>query len=125
MLSYVKQHGGGTIAVASQSSAAQAIIDEDANVAGIGGFSGRESDVSVAWLAQEVRAGHIRWVVAEQGGAQARPAPGRRHAHRLEDGDGGCGQGLHGGQALHEHSHRREHGHGCRAVGTSSEGVAV
>ena len=42
-------------------------------MAGIGGFSGRESDVSVAWLAQEVRAGSIRWVVAEQGGAQGAP----------------------------------------------------
>jgi 4-amino-4-deoxy-L-arabinose transferase-like glycosyltransferase len=73
VLSYVKQHGGGTIAVSSQSSASQAIITEHADVAGIGGFSGRESDVSVAWLAQEVRAGSIRWVVAEQGGAQGAP----------------------------------------------------
>jgi hypothetical protein len=38
-------------------------------VAGIGGFSGRESDVSISWLAQEVRDGKIRWVLAEQGGA--------------------------------------------------------
>ncbi len=71
ILSYVKQHGGGTIAVASQSNAASAIIEQDANVAGIGGFSGRESDVSVSWLAQEVRLGKIRWVLDEQdsGGA--------------------------------------------------------
>jgi 4-amino-4-deoxy-L-arabinose transferase-like glycosyltransferase len=70
VLSYVKQHGGGTIAVSSQSSAAQAIVEKSANVAGIGGFSGRESDVSVSWLAQEVKAGKIRWVLAEeQGGA--------------------------------------------------------
>jgi 4-amino-4-deoxy-L-arabinose transferase-like glycosyltransferase len=64
-LSYVKQHGGGTIAVSSQSSAASAILAENANVAGIGGFSGRESDVTVTWLAQEVRSGKIRWVVDE------------------------------------------------------------
>jgi hypothetical protein len=64
----VKRHGGGTIAVSSQSSASQPIINENANVAGIGGFSGRESDVSISWLAQEVRAGKIRWVLAEQGG---------------------------------------------------------
>src|SRR5271155_2727569 len=69
VLSYVKQHGGGTIAVSSQSSAAQAIIERDADVAGIGGFSGRESDVSISWLAQEVRDGKIRWVLAEAGGA--------------------------------------------------------
>jgi 4-amino-4-deoxy-L-arabinose transferase-like glycosyltransferase len=76
VLSYVEQHGGGTIAVASQSSAASAIIDKDANVAGIGGFSGRESDVSISWLAGEVAAGKIRWVLAAQSGAGAGRLPG-------------------------------------------------
>jgi hypothetical protein len=52
--------------VSSQSTAATAIIDGHTNVAGIGGFSGRESDPSVAWLAQEVRDGKIRWVLDEQ-----------------------------------------------------------
>jgi 4-amino-4-deoxy-L-arabinose transferase-like glycosyltransferase len=66
VLAYVKLHGGGTIAVASQSNAASAIVADDANVAGIGGFSGRESDVSVSWLAQEVSSGKIRWVLGEQ-----------------------------------------------------------
>ncbi len=69
VLSYAAAHGGGTIAVASQSSAASAIISEHANVAGIGGFSGRESDVTVSWLAHEVRAGKITWVLDEQSGA--------------------------------------------------------
>ncbi len=68
VLAYVSGHGGGTIAVSSQSSASGAIVDQDANVAGIGGFSGRESDVSVSWLAQEVRSGKIRWVWAEESG---------------------------------------------------------
>jgi 4-amino-4-deoxy-L-arabinose transferase-like glycosyltransferase len=77
MLSYVKQHGGGTIAVESQSSAASAIISEGADVAGIGGFSGRESDVSVAWLAGEVSSGHIRWVLAGQSGSSAGAGAGR------------------------------------------------
>ena len=70
-LAYVKSHGGGTIAVSSQSSAATAIVTSGAKIAGIGGFSGRESDVSVAWLADEVRGGSIRWVLAEQSGGQA------------------------------------------------------
>jgi hypothetical protein len=61
----VTAHGGGTITVSSQSSAAAAIIDKNANVAGIGGFSGRESEVSLSWLAQEVRSRRIRWVLAE------------------------------------------------------------
>jgi len=77
VLSYVEQHGGGTIAVASQSSAASAIIGKDADVAGIGGFSGRESDVSIAWLAGEVAAGKIRWVLAGQSGAGAGVGAGR------------------------------------------------
>jgi 4-amino-4-deoxy-L-arabinose transferase-like glycosyltransferase len=86
VLAYVKQHGGGTIAVSSQSSAAQAIVEKGANVAGIGGFSGRESDVSVSWLAQEVSAGKIRWVLAEeQGGGSGGGGPG-----------GGGGRGLPG-----------------------------
>jgi 4-amino-4-deoxy-L-arabinose transferase-like glycosyltransferase len=69
-LAYVKSHGGGTIAVSSQSTAATAIVASGAKIAGIGGFSGRESDVSVAWLSDEVRAGSIRWVLAEQTGTQ-------------------------------------------------------
>ena len=82
VVSYVEHHGGGTIAVSSQSNAAQAIISDGAAVAGIGGFSGRESDVSVEWLAQEVQSGRIRWVLdSEQGG------------------QGGLGQGATGGLA--------------------------
>jgi len=76
ILSYVKAHGGGTIAVASQSGAASAIIASDADVAGIGGFSGRESSVSISWLAQEVAAGKIRWVIGEDSSALI-PAGGR------------------------------------------------
>jgi hypothetical protein len=67
-VSYVKQHGGGVVAVSSQSSAAAAIIEGDVQVAGIGGFSGRESEVSASWLAQEVRSGRIRWVLVNQAG---------------------------------------------------------
>jgi 4-amino-4-deoxy-L-arabinose transferase-like glycosyltransferase len=72
VLAYVSAHGGGTIAVSSQSSAAAAIIDKHANVAGIGGFSGRETEVSVSWLAQEARTGKIRWVLAESAAGRAR-----------------------------------------------------
>jgi len=67
-LDYVDAHGGGTLAVSSQSTAASAIIADHANVAGIGGFSGEESDVSTSWLAAEVRDGHIRWVLASSSG---------------------------------------------------------
>jgi 4-amino-4-deoxy-L-arabinose transferase-like glycosyltransferase len=61
--SYAKSHGGGTIALASQQGAAAAILASDANVAGIGGFTGQESDPTVSWLANEVGSGHIRWVL--------------------------------------------------------------
>jgi 4-amino-4-deoxy-L-arabinose transferase-like glycosyltransferase len=60
---YAKAHGGGAIGVESQSSAAAAILVGDANVAGLGGFSGRESTVSAQWLATEVGNGRLRWLV--------------------------------------------------------------
>jgi 4-amino-4-deoxy-L-arabinose transferase-like glycosyltransferase len=68
VLAYVKAHGGGTIGVSSQTTASGAIIDSGAKVAGLGGFSGRESEVSVAWLADAVRDDRIRWVLADSGG---------------------------------------------------------
>jgi hypothetical protein len=34
-------------------------------VAGLGGFSGRESTVSLTWLAHEVLAGKLRWVIVD------------------------------------------------------------
>jgi 4-amino-4-deoxy-L-arabinose transferase-like glycosyltransferase len=72
-ISYANAHGGGTIGVASQSTAAPAILTLKANVAGLGGFSGRESSVTVSWLAAEVRTGRLRWVITTgQGGG----APG-------------------------------------------------
>jgi 4-amino-4-deoxy-L-arabinose transferase-like glycosyltransferase len=81
VLSYVKQHGDGTIAVSSQTSASSAIIASGARVAGIGGFSGRESSVTTAWLAQRVRSGAIRWVLGEQTGTQSfRGLPGDTRA---------------------------------------------
>jgi hypothetical protein len=58
-------------AVPAPRSAPAADIDiaDGADVAGIGGFSGRESELTVAWLADAVRAGRIRWVLAPaQGG---------------------------------------------------------
>jgi 4-amino-4-deoxy-L-arabinose transferase-like glycosyltransferase len=69
-IDYATAHGGGTIGVSSQSSAAAAILSSDGDVAGLGGFSGRESSVSVKWLASEVAAGRLRWVIVDstQGG---------------------------------------------------------
>jgi 4-amino-4-deoxy-L-arabinose transferase-like glycosyltransferase len=65
---YTRGHGGGTIAVSSQSTAARQIIASGVDVAGIGGFSGRESQVSASWLADAVDAGRVRWVLADGGG---------------------------------------------------------
>jgi 4-amino-4-deoxy-L-arabinose transferase-like glycosyltransferase len=65
---YVSSHGGGTIGVDSQSGAAASIIESGANVAGLGGFSGRESQVSVRWLAEAVQSGRIRWVLVSSTG---------------------------------------------------------
>jgi hypothetical protein len=78
-VTYVRAHGGGTIAVASQTGASGTIIASGADVAGIGGFSGRESEVSVAWLAEAVRSGRIRWVLSGGDG----PGGGLRNDGRV------------------------------------------
>jgi len=71
---YVAQHGGGEIGVSSQSTAAAAILEGYTNVAGLGGFSGRESSVSASWIAMEVREGRLRWVIT--GDTQGVSLPG-------------------------------------------------
>jgi hypothetical protein len=62
ILAYTEANGGGTIAVDSQSGASAAIIEEGAEVAGIGGFSGKESSVSAEWLEERIAAGDITWI---------------------------------------------------------------
>jgi len=69
-LAYVRQHGGGTLAVSSQSGAAGQLIANGSDVAAIGGFSGRESQVSVGWLAEAVEHGRISWVLTDGSGGE-------------------------------------------------------
>jgi hypothetical protein len=73
-ITYADAHGGGAIGVESQSSAASAILSSDADVAGLGGFSGRESSVAASWIAMEVRDGRLRWILS--GGGQGGGLPG-------------------------------------------------
>ena len=73
-LRYAKLHGGGTVAVSSQTGASGQIIQSNAKVVGLGGFSGRESEVSVKWLAQAVRSGKVRFVLTTGDGG---PGGGR------------------------------------------------
>ena len=77
VIRYAQAHGGGTIGVMSQSSAAAAIVQSGANIAGLGGFSGRESTVSVTWLANEVATGHLRWIVTDGTGGGRLPGDTR------------------------------------------------
>jgi hypothetical protein len=65
-LRYARRHGGGTVAVASQSGAAGPIVTSGAHVVGLGGFSGREAQVTNAWLAGVVRAGKVRYVLVSR-----------------------------------------------------------
>jgi hypothetical protein len=62
---YAAAHGGGAIGVSSQSTAAEVILASDGNVAGLGGFSGRESSVTASWLAMEIRSGRLRWLLVD------------------------------------------------------------
>lgn len=76
-LAYVAANGGGTVGVSSQTGASEAIIDSGAKVAGIGGFSGRESQVSADRLADAVEDGRIRWVLTSETSGFMAPADGR------------------------------------------------
>jgi hypothetical protein len=75
---YARTHGGGTVAVESQSTAAQAIIDGDSNVAGIGGFSGQESSVTAQWIAMEVKTGRLRYLLGSANVGSGSPFNGGR-----------------------------------------------
>lgn len=77
VVSYTEAHGGGTIGVSSQQEAAGAIVSSDAPIAGLGGFSGRESTVSVSWLADAVREGRVRWVLSDGSGTMQVGQDGR------------------------------------------------
>ncbi|MFL5846625.1 MAG: ArnT family glycosyltransferase [Solirubrobacteraceae bacterium] len=63
-VTYAAAHGGGAVAVSGQNGAGNLVID-GADIVAIGGFSGRESQVSVAWLADAVESGQIRWVLTD------------------------------------------------------------
>ena len=76
-LAYVKADGGGTIGVSGQTAASAAIIESGADVAGLGGFSGRESEVSVEWLEQAVADGRIRYVLVDDSMGMGGPQDGR------------------------------------------------
>jgi hypothetical protein len=71
--------------VSSQSSAAAAILSSNASVAGLGGFSGRESSVSATWLAQEVAAGRLRWVIVDSSQAGGLPGDTRTGSQAAMD----------------------------------------
>jgi 4-amino-4-deoxy-L-arabinose transferase-like glycosyltransferase len=82
-LTYIAAHGGGTLGVSSQSTAASAILASGAKVAGLGGFSGSESEVGVDWLVQAVRDGRIRWVLTSSSGLGGGASGGRVGATEL------------------------------------------
>lgn len=65
VLDYTRANGGGNVAVSSQMSASSSVLAGADDVVAIGGFSGRESEVSVEWLAQAIRDGQIRWVLVD------------------------------------------------------------
>lgn len=67
VLDHTESHGGGTVAVASQLEAAASIIESGAEVAGIGGFSDKETSVSAAWLEEQIESGKIRWILSGDG----------------------------------------------------------
>jgi 4-amino-4-deoxy-L-arabinose transferase-like glycosyltransferase len=74
---WAEAHGGGTVAVESQSTAATAILAGHENVAGIGGFSGEESSVTVAWIDMEAKAGRLTYLLGGATGSGFGNSDGR------------------------------------------------
>ena len=119
-LSYIRSHGGGTLAVSSQNGgAATTIIESGAGVVAIGGFSGRESQVSADWLADRVESGEIRYVLTSRWRRRAgrrqprrqqrRDGEGRRHGPRRRLGQRALRRRRHGrGAAVMSALNRRE-----------------
>lgn len=69
-LQYVRSSGGGTVAVSSQNGAASRLVAEGApDLVALGGFSGRESQVTIDWLADAVESGRIRYVLTGDAGS--------------------------------------------------------
>jgi 4-amino-4-deoxy-L-arabinose transferase-like glycosyltransferase len=97
VLEYTEAHGGGTIAVDSQSGAAASIIEEGAEVAGIGGFSGKESSVSAAWLEERIEAGEIGWIYTGGSGTMGGAMGGMAGAMPGGAAKGGAMPGPSGG----------------------------
>jgi len=59
--SYISSHGGGELAVYSQSAAAIGVI-YGYPVLGLGGFSGEDTELTPSWLAHLVTTRKVRWV---------------------------------------------------------------
>jgi len=74
---WAQAHGGGTVAVESQSTAADAILAGRTNVAGIGGFSGLESSVTANWIKQEVKQGRLKYILGGSSDESTAPSDGR------------------------------------------------
>ncbi len=74
---WAQAHGGGTVAVESQSTAAAAILAGHTNVAGIGGFSGLESSVTAKWITQEVKEGRLKYILGGSANDSTAPTDGR------------------------------------------------
>jgi 4-amino-4-deoxy-L-arabinose transferase-like glycosyltransferase len=76
-LRYIRAHGHGTLAVSRQAGAtARLIIHTGAPLAGVGGFSGRESHMTVAAFAGDVARGRIGWVLISGPRPSAHGRPG-------------------------------------------------
>ncbi len=74
---WAQTHGGGTVGVESQSTAATSILAGHTNVAGIGGFSGEESSVTLAWIQQEVSEGRLTYILGGSSGTAGGFSGGR------------------------------------------------
>jgi 4-amino-4-deoxy-L-arabinose transferase-like glycosyltransferase len=125
ILAYTEAHGGGTIAVDSQSGASAAIIEEGAEVAGIGGFSGKESSVSAAWLEERIADGDITWIYTSSlGGGTTGGAPSAG-GESGPSGEGASTGGLGGDTRTGSESAIDSVVESCAAISSSAYGSSA
>ena len=77
IIAFVEAAGGGPLGISQQQVAARAIITQNTDIVGLGGFTGRETAPTVSWFAQQVAAGRVEWVYEDGVGDYGSVADGR------------------------------------------------
>lgn len=126
ILDYAQTHSGGTpitLAVEGGARATEAyLINTDAAIVGMGGFSGQDPAPTVATLAQWVQQGRLRYVLAGGHGPDGHRPGGQGSGHQGLGGQGPGGGQSRGGVSAQRTQWVQQH---CVVVNPASYGGAA